>query len=77
MAITVKKIVLWRKEVDNRPGTLAQTLAPLASAGASLQLVMGFSTSDDAAKAAGLIRKASMARKAEPKKKPASARTKK
>ena len=158
MAITVKKIVLWRKEVDNRPGTLAQTLAPLASAGASLQLVMGyrfpghenraaielypiagrkamiaaqsaglaavsipalvvegddrpglghavaqamadaginldflvaqvlgkrytavmgFSTSDDAAKAAGLIRKASTARKAAAKKKPASARTKK
>ncbi len=158
MAITVKKIVLWRKEVDNRPGALAQTLAPLASAGANLQLVMGyrypghesraaielypiagrkaiigaesaglaaasipalvvegddrpglgqavaqamadaginldflvaqvigkrytavmgFSTSDDAAKAAGLIRKASTARKAAPKKKPASARNKK
>jgi hypothetical protein len=157
MAITVKKIVLWRKEVDNRPGTLAQTLAPLASAGASLQLVMGyrfpghesraaielypiagrrgiiaaqsaglsaasipalvvegddrpglghavaqamadaginldflvaqvlgkhytavmgFSTSDDAAKAAVLIRKASTTGKTAPKKKPASARPK-
>jgi hypothetical protein len=42
MAITVKKIVLWRKEVENRPGTLAATLAPLADAGASLQLVMGY-----------------------------------
>jgi hypothetical protein len=42
MAITVKKIVLWRKEVENRPGALAATLAPLAGAGASLQLVMGY-----------------------------------
>src|SRR5215510_13095362 len=42
MAITVKKIVLWRKEVENRPGALAATLAPLAAAGASLQLVMGY-----------------------------------
>ena len=42
MAITVKKIVLWRKEVENRPGALAATLAPLADAAASLQLVMGY-----------------------------------
>jgi hypothetical protein len=42
MAVSVKKIVLWRKEVENRPGALAHTLAPLASAGASLQLVMGY-----------------------------------
>ena len=26
MTITVKKIVLWRKEVENRPGALAATL---------------------------------------------------
>ena len=41
MAITVKKIVLWRKEVDNKPGTLAAALAPLAEAGVDLQVVMG------------------------------------
>jgi len=33
MAVTVKKIVLWRKEVDNRTGILANALASLANAG--------------------------------------------
>ena len=42
MAVTVKKVVLWRKEIDNRPGMLASTLAPLAEAGADLQVVMGY-----------------------------------
>ncbi len=42
MAVTVKKVVLWRKEVDNRPGMLASTLAPLSEAGADLQVVMGY-----------------------------------
>jgi len=42
MAMSVKKIVLWRKEVESRPGALAATLEPLAKAGASLQLVMGY-----------------------------------
>jgi hypothetical protein len=40
MAITVKKTSLWRKELDNQPGTLAETLEPLAETGADLQLVM-------------------------------------
>lgn len=40
MAITVKKTVLWRNELDNEPGTLATALEPVASAGADLQLVM-------------------------------------
>jgi hypothetical protein len=42
MAVTVKKVVLWRKEVDNKPGTLAGTLAPLAQAGGNLRVVMGY-----------------------------------
>ena len=42
MAVTVKKAVLWRKEVDNRPGVLASTLAPLAEARADLKVVMGY-----------------------------------
>ncbi|MBI3526610.1 MAG: hypothetical protein HY067_01425 [Betaproteobacteria bacterium] len=42
MAISTKKVVLWRKEVDNQPGVLARTLAPLAEAGANLQIVMGY-----------------------------------
>src|SRR2546430_2311113 len=42
MAVTIKKAVLWRKELDNRPGTLAAALKPLAEAGVSLQVVMGY-----------------------------------
>ena len=41
MAITLKKITLWRKEIDNKPGALADTLAPLARARTDLQAVMG------------------------------------
>lgn len=42
MPLTVKRIVLWRTEVDNQPGTLACTLQPLAQAGADLRLGMGY-----------------------------------
>lgn len=42
MAISVKKAVLWRKEISNQPGTLAQSLKPLAEAGVDLQVVMGY-----------------------------------
>jgi hypothetical protein len=40
MAISVKKTVLWKKELDNHPGAMAQSLEPLAKSGADLQLVM-------------------------------------
>jgi hypothetical protein len=42
MAVTVKKIVLWRSEIDNRPGILANALEPLAKLGIDLQVVMGY-----------------------------------
>lgn len=42
MAVTIKSITIWRQEVENRPGRLAQTLVPLAAAGADLQVVMGY-----------------------------------
>lgn len=42
MAVTVKKATLWRKEVENRPGELADTLEPLVGAGADLKVVMGY-----------------------------------
>ena len=42
MSVTVKKIVLWRKEVDNQAGVLAGTLQSLATAGADLQVLMGY-----------------------------------
>jgi hypothetical protein len=40
MAITIKKTVLWRKELNNQPGTLAGALEPLAQSEADLKLVM-------------------------------------
>ena len=42
MALTVKKIVLWRKEVENRTGILANALAPLANAGTDIHVVMAY-----------------------------------
>ena len=42
MAVTVKSISLWRKEAENKTGLLAQTLEPLAKAGANLSVVMGY-----------------------------------
>jgi len=42
MAVTVKKAVLWRKEINNRPGMLANILGPLAEAGTDLQVVMAY-----------------------------------
>jgi hypothetical protein len=44
MAVSIRKLTLWRTEVDNRPGALADVLQPLAAAGGDLQLVMGYRT---------------------------------
>ena len=52
MAISVKKITLWRREIDDRPGTLAAVLAPVADAGTSLRVVMGYRYPEPAGKAA-------------------------
>jgi hypothetical protein len=42
MAVTVKKITVWRGEVDNRAGALARVLEPLSVARGSLDVVMGY-----------------------------------
>jgi hypothetical protein len=42
MALTVKKVTLWRREVGHRAGALADLLEPLADAGANLRVVMGY-----------------------------------
>jgi len=52
MAVTVKRVVLWRCEVKNTVGALAATLAPLTSAGADLEIVMGYGLAGDPSKAA-------------------------
>src|SRR5437867_6695738 len=52
MAVTVKSIKLWRKEVDNKSGELANTLGPLVAAGADLQVLMGYRYPGSESKAA-------------------------
>jgi hypothetical protein len=52
MPVTVKNISLWRAEVENRPGALAQTLEPLSAAGANLQVLMGYGYPGNETKAA-------------------------
>lgn len=52
MAVKVKRITLWRKELENKAGTLAGTLEPLAKAGADLQIVMGYRYPGEGTKAA-------------------------
>jgi hypothetical protein len=42
MAVTVKEITLWRREIQNRPGMLAETLDPLADARADLTVLMAY-----------------------------------
>ncbi len=52
MPVTVKKITLWRAEVDNQPGTLANIVGPLAKAGADLKVLMGYRIHGSGGKAA-------------------------
>ena len=42
MAVNVKKIGLWRSEIANRPGALAEALSGVAQAGADLRVVMAY-----------------------------------
>ncbi len=41
MTVQIRKVTLWRAEIGDRPGALADLLEPLAEAGADLQIVMG------------------------------------
>lgn len=52
MATTVKTAKLYRAEIGNIPGTLAEALKPLAAAGADLQVVMAYRIPGDRARAA-------------------------
>jgi hypothetical protein len=52
MAVTVKKITLWRREIENRPGMLAQVLQPLAGAAADLKVLMAYRFPGDEARGA-------------------------
>jgi hypothetical protein len=50
MAISVKPITLWRKELQDRPGALADSLEPLAGVG--LKVVMAYRYPGEPGKAA-------------------------
>jgi hypothetical protein len=50
MAIRVKPIMLWRAEIENKPGGLASVLEPLQAVG--LQVVMGYRYPGNESKAA-------------------------
>ena len=52
MPVTVRSISLWRKEVENQVGTLADTLEPIIKAGANLRVLMGYRHPGDGTKAA-------------------------
>jgi hypothetical protein len=52
MAVSIKKVTLWRTEVENKPAALSGVLAPLAEVGADLQVVMGYRYADEESKAA-------------------------
>ena len=42
MALTVKKVALWRKEMDNQAGAAAAALRALAGKAGNLTVVMGY-----------------------------------
>lgn len=52
MAVTVKEIVLWRREIDNRPGMLSQVLDPLADSRVDLKVLMAYRYTGNDAKGA-------------------------
>lgn len=43
MAVTIKKLGVWRREIKDKVGALAAVLEPLAQAGSDLQMVVGYS----------------------------------
>src|SRR5437867_10996594 len=52
MPVTVKNILLRRKEVENQVGSLAHTLEPVTKAGANLHVLMGYRYPGEGTKAA-------------------------
>jgi len=51
MAISGKRIVLWRRHLENQPGTLAKALSPFAESEVNLKVVMGYVFPNDPSKA--------------------------
>ncbi len=47
MRLKISKGHMWRAEIDDKPGTFAQSLEPFAKAGQNLQIVTGWSQTKD------------------------------
>lgn len=52
MALQIRKGHLWRREIDNKPGTFAAALEPFSKAGQNLQIVMGYAKTAEQTKGA-------------------------
>ena len=52
MAMTVKEISLWRREIDNQPGVLAQVLDAFADSRVDLKVLMAYRYTGNEAKGA-------------------------
>ncbi len=52
MGLTIRRGHLWRKEIDNKPGTFAAALEPFSKAGQNLQIVMGYAKTTEHTKGA-------------------------
>ena len=52
MALKIRKGYLWRKEIENKPGTFAAALEPFSKAGQNLQIVMGYAKTTEQTKGA-------------------------
>ena len=52
MAVTVKKIALWRNEVRHEAGVLADVLEPLTAAGVNLRVLSGYAFPGDSGQGA-------------------------
>ncbi len=48
MAISVKKIAIWSREIGNDPGTLGAALGPFADSGCDLQVCMAYAKPGEA-----------------------------
>src|SRR5262245_59520853 len=55
MALSVKKITIWSREIGNQPGTLGAALGPLAQSGCDLQVCMAYAKPGDSAAAVAEI----------------------
>ena len=52
MSLNIRRGHLWRKEIENKPGTFAAALEPFSKANQNLQIVMGYAKTTEHTKGA-------------------------